>query len=120
MVTPLAPHPLHARVRAFATPLPSQVRTDLRGSTHSDFYSNALAVAQRAPANVSVDGAAAWNGVRLQVEAVHGDPDRLTIKHVGGEVCSPLPFQSFGTPAKPSRRPHPRPTLPRPLLLYCP
>lgn len=59
---------------------------DLRGSTHSRFFAEALFSHGGAPANVSVDGADAWNGVRLQVAALHGDPDYVTPLEIDGEV----------------------------------
>lgn len=58
----------------------------MRGSTHSRFFAEALFSRGGAPANISVDGADAWNGVRLQVAALHGDADHVTPIEIDGEV----------------------------------
>jgi hypothetical protein len=43
-----------------------------------------------------VDGAEAWNGVKQQMEAIHGDPDAVTVQFINGEVrlarCPPCLF----------------------------
>lgn len=60
--------------------------TDLRGSTHTHFFCDALSAAGAAPAHVSVDGAKQWNAVYLQMGAIHGDADKITIVRIAGEV----------------------------------
>ena len=60
--------------------------TDLRGSTHSSFFVECLRVSSMAPAHVSVDGAPAWNGVKLQVEAIHGDSDAVSVLNIEEKV----------------------------------
>jgi hypothetical protein len=65
-----------------------KVVTNLHGSTHSHFFSEALAAAGGAPAHVSVDGAVAWDGVALQMGAIHGNPDKVTSQQIDGEVNS--------------------------------
>jgi len=54
---------VHRRVACFCAP---QVVSDLRGETHSGFFSDALEKSGVAPQHVSVDGAEAWNGVKQQ------------------------------------------------------
>jgi len=61
---------------------------ELSGRTHSRFFSNCLAAAGKAPVVVSVDGARQWNGVKEQVRAIHGDPDRFEVLDFGGSVRS--------------------------------
>jgi DNA-binding LacI/PurR family transcriptional regulator len=84
---------VHRRVACFCAP---QVVSDLRGETHSGFFSDALEKSGFAPQHVSVDGAEAWNGVKQQMEAIHGDPDAVTVQFINGEVrlarCPPCLF----------------------------
>mmetsp|Transcript_16724 Transcript_16724/g.28528 ORF Transcript_16724/g.28528 Transcript_16724/m.28528 type:complete len:325 (-) Transcript_16724:136-1110(-) len=69
-------------------PIYFELVTDLRGKTHSDFYVGCLIAAGGAPANVAVDGANAWNGVREQVRAIHGDPDAAQLLAANGDVVA--------------------------------
>jgi len=69
-------------------PLYWKVVKDLRGSTHCRFFAEAVAVAGKAPANVTVDHARAWGGVREMICHVHGNPDAISIFESGGEVIS--------------------------------
>jgi hypothetical protein len=50
----------------------------LKGATHVNILSDAMCEQGGAPGHVSIDGAAAWNGVRKQVELIYGDTDEVS------------------------------------------
>mmetsp|Transcript_5356 Transcript_5356/g.6973 ORF Transcript_5356/g.6973 Transcript_5356/m.6973 type:complete len:228 (+) Transcript_5356:221-904(+) len=66
-------------------PVHWELVTDLTGATHSKVFSNAVAKMRGLPAHVSVDCAAAWNGVKAQVGHIY-DLDVAVQRDIDGEV----------------------------------